>query len=240
MQTERGPVGDTGPTGCFRVLRGGVAGAFIACCLLVLSTAVDKVGVGPGVGILTPEAIHMRFLSVSLLPAALFGFVAGAAVVAGKLTGDGMPRLAGGKPAPDISGIDFRGEALNLSDYRGKVVGLVFWDSWSGPCMREVPHLRKLTERLKDKPFALLGINCNVDKQVAVKAMETERITWPNWHDGGFGSGPIVRRYHIRRYPAVIVLDDNGIVRCKRALGSKLDQAVDELIEDLERKNARK
>jgi thiol-disulfide isomerase/thioredoxin len=149
-------------------------------------------------------------------------------------------QAARGKPAPDISGIDFRGEALNLSDYRGKVVGLVFWDSWSGPCMREVPHLRKLTERLKDKPFALLGINCNVDKQVAVKAMETERITWPNWHDGGFGSGPIVRRYHIRRYPAVIVLDDNGIVRCKQALGSKLDQAVDKLIEDLERKNARK
>jgi hypothetical protein len=38
----------------------------------------------------------------------------------------------------------------------------------------------------------------------------------------------------------VIVLDDNGIVRCKQALGSKLDQAVDKLIEDLERKNARK
>ena len=100
MQTERGPVGDNGPTGCFRVLRGGVAGAFIACCLLVLSTAVDKVGVGPGVGFLTPEALRMRFLLVSLLPVALFGFVAGAAVVAEKLTGDGMPRLAGASRRP--------------------------------------------------------------------------------------------------------------------------------------------
>jgi thiol-disulfide isomerase/thioredoxin len=238
MQAERGPVGHTGPTGCFRVLRGGVAGAFIACCLLLLLSAFVKPS--GRTGVIFPSFGGDFLLMVGLLPAALFGFVAGAAVVVTKLTGDGMPRLAGGKPAPDISGIDFRGEALNLSDYRGKVVGLVFWDSWSGPCMREVPHLRKLTERLKDKPFALLGINCNVDKQVAVKAMETERITWPNWHDGGFGSGPIVRRYHIRRYPAVIVLDDNGIVRCKQALGSKLDQAVDKLIEDLERKNARK
>ncbi len=59
MQTERGPVGHTGPTGCFRVLRGGVAGAFIACCLLVLSSAVDKVGVGPGVGFLPSEALLM-------------------------------------------------------------------------------------------------------------------------------------------------------------------------------------
>ena len=37
---------------------------------------------------------------VGLLPAALFGCVAGAAVVVTKLAGDGMPRLAGGKPAP--------------------------------------------------------------------------------------------------------------------------------------------
>ena len=185
MQTERGAVGHTGPTGCFRVLRGGVAGAFTACGLLLLLSAFEKPS-GP-TGVIFPSFGRDFLLMVGLLPAALFGFVAGAAVVVTKLAGDGMPRLAGGKPAPDISGIDFRGEALNLSDYRGKVVVLVFWDSWSGPCMREVPHLRKLTERLKDKPFALLGINCNVDKQVAVKAMETERITWPSWHDGGFG-----------------------------------------------------
>ena len=37
----------------------------------------------------------------------------------------------------------------------------------------------------------------------------------------------------------MIVLDDNGIVRCKQA-SYQLDQAVDKLIEDLERKNARK
>ena len=41
MQTERGPVGHTGPTGCFRVLRGAAAGAFIACCLLWLLAAVE-------------------------------------------------------------------------------------------------------------------------------------------------------------------------------------------------------
>ncbi len=219
------------------VFQSGFMGAVVASLLWWLFVVLGASNQAPA-GAVFPSARGFAIVYTPLV--ARFGFVAGAAVAVTILTGDGMPGLHAGKPAPDISGIDFRGEALNLSDYRGKVVGLVFWDSWSGPCMREVPHLRKLTERLKDKPFALLGINCNVDKQVAVKAMETERITWPNWHDGGFGSGPIVRRYHIRRYPAVIVLDDNGIVRCKQALGSKLDQAVDKLIEDLERKNARK
>ena len=124
--------------------------------------------------------------------------------------GDGMSCLAAGKPAPDVSGIDFRGESLNPSHYRGTVVGLVFWDSWSDRCVREVPHLRTWNERLEDKPFALLGVNCTVDKQAAAI------------------------------HPAVIVLDRNGIVRCKQAVGSQLDQAVNRLIENLERNWLRK
>ena len=35
-----------------------------------------------------------------------------------------------GQVAPDIQGKDLRGEALKLSDYRGKVVLLDFWGHW--------------------------------------------------------------------------------------------------------------
>jgi hypothetical protein len=39
---------------------------------------------------------------------------------------DAMLNLAVGKPAPEIEGVDFDGKPLKLSDYRGKVVMLVF------------------------------------------------------------------------------------------------------------------
>ena len=102
---------------------------------------------------------------------------------------------------PRLTGVDFDGKPLKLSDYRGKVVVLVFWGTWCGPCMREVPHERELAERLKDKPFAVLGVNCDDDKQAAVSAIKSERISWPNWHDGAPGEGPIAKRYHIRELP---------------------------------------
>ena len=38
-----------------------------------------------------------------------------------------LRRLTLGKPAPEIEGEDLDGQPLRLSDYRGKVVVLVFW-----------------------------------------------------------------------------------------------------------------
>ncbi len=143
---------------------------------------------------------------------------------------DEMQNLVEGKPAPEIDGVDFAGKGLKLSDYRGKVVVLVFWGTWCGPCMREVPHERELAERLKDKPFAVLGVNCDEDKQAAVNAIKSERITWPNWHDGAPGEGPITKLYHIRGYPTVFVIDGQGIIRYKQMAGAGLDKAVDELL----------
>jgi thiol-disulfide isomerase/thioredoxin len=146
---------------------------------------------------------------------------------------DDMRNLAVGKPAPEIDGVDFDGKPLKLSDYRGKVVALVFWGTWCGPCMREVPHERALVERLKGKPFALLGINCDEDAETARKVMASEGITWPNWHDGAPDEGPIARRYHVQGYPTIVVLDAKGIIRSKNAIGGSLDKLVDVLLEEL-------
>ena len=151
---------------------------------------------------------------------------------------DDMHNLVAGKPAPEIDGVDFNGKPLKLSDYRGKIVVLAFWGSWCGPCMREVPHQRELAERLKDKPFALLGVDCDEDKAAALTAMKSAGITWPNWHDGATGKGQISKRYHIRIHPTIYVIDRQGNIRQKCAIGSGLDLAVDELIKELDAKHA--
>ena len=111
---------------------------------------------------------------------------------------------------------------------------LVFWGTWCGPCMKEIPHERALAERHKGKPFALLGVNCDDDKQAAVAAIKSEQITWPNWHDGAPGDGPIAKRYHIRGYPSVFVIDGEGIIRQTQTymLGDVLDKAVDDLLKE--------
>jgi RNA polymerase sigma factor (sigma-70 family) len=153
---------------------------------------------------------------------------------------DEMHNIVVGKAAPEIDGVDSEGKPLKLSDHRGKVVVLVFWGSWCGPCMRQVPHERELVERLKGKPFALLGVNCREDKAVAIKTMKDERMTWPNWIEGDDSDGPIVSRYHVRSYPTVFVLDAKGIIRAKGPQGAYLDKLVDDLLKEIPAKDARK
>jgi thiol-disulfide isomerase/thioredoxin len=148
---------------------------------------------------------------------------------------DEMYNLVVGKPAPEIEGATVDGKAMKLSDYRGKVVVVVFWGSWCGPCMRQVPHERELVKRLKDKPFALLGVDCDESKQDAIDAIKENAMAWPSWYDGAPGAGPIVGRYHVRGYPRMFVLDGRGIIRHNGLLeGGALDSAVDSLLREFE------
>lgn len=147
-----------------------------------------------------------------------------------------MHNVIVGKPAPEIDGVDFDGNPLKLSDYRGKVVALVFWGTWCGPCMREVPNERELVEKYKGRPFAMLGVDCNDPKSKAAKVMESERITWPNWHDGEDSGSPIANLYHVSGFPTVFVIDAEGQIRSTRTQGESLDKLVEQLVNEAEGK----
>jgi hypothetical protein len=60
-----------------------------------------------------------------------------------------------------------------------------------------------------------------------------ERITWPNWFDDNVGTGPIAKRYRIRGYPSVIVLDAKGVIRIRALSSVGLDAAVDMLLTEM-------
>ena len=123
------------------------------------------------------------------------------------------------------------GKPLKLSDYRGKVVILVFWASWCGPCMEQVPHEVALAQRFAGRPFTILGVNMDRNVAAAQKAIADEGIPWPNWCDMIANKpGPIMTRYHIQSIPAVYVLDGKGIIRFRDIHGEALDRCAEALL----------
>jgi peroxiredoxin len=142
-----------------------------------------------------------------------------------------LPNLRLGRPAPAISGKDLDGNTLTLEDYRGKVVVVVFWGSWCGPCMAKVPHERELWARLQGKPFALIGVSCGDTLELAQETAKKHQMSWPSWWDGDeTRSGPIQTDYDIQHWPSVFVIDAEGIIRAIDVHGPDLDASVDEAL----------
>ena len=96
------------------------------------------------------------------------------------------------------------------------------------------PHERSLVKRLAGKPFALLGVNSDSDREALKEVIKRENITWRSWWDGGSTRGPIATKYQVRAWPTIYVIDHKGIIRYKNVRGEALDKAVDTLLKELE------
>jgi peroxiredoxin len=146
-----------------------------------------------------------------------------------------LRQLRVGNAAPEIEGADVDGKRFKLSDFRGKIVAIVFTGDWCGPCRAEYPHERQLVTRLRDKPFALLGVNTDADKETLRTLISSGKVTWKCWWDSAM-DGPICKAWNVQGFPSAVVLDANGVIRHSAVglRGESLDKAVDGLLKELE------
>jgi hypothetical protein len=88
-------------------------------------------------------------------------------------------------------------------------------------------------KRLAGRPFALVGVNSDEDRDELKKVLQREKITWRSWWDGGSTTGPIASKWNIRGWPTVYVLDARGVIRYKDVREESLDRAVDALLQEM-------
>lgn len=61
------------------------------------------------------------------------------------------------------------GEQLTLSQFEGKIVLLNLWASWCSPCVRELPALDRMQQRLGDEDFVVVAVSLDSDHDLARK-----------------------------------------------------------------------
>ncbi len=101
------------------------------------------------------------------------------------------------------------------------------------------PHERSLVKKMADKPFALIGVNSDVDLAELKKVLQKEEITWRSFWNGKQGTGgPISAEWNVQAWPTLYVIDHKGMIRHKW-LGSPgdevLDKAIEKLVEEAEK-----
>ena len=91
------------------------------------------------------------------------------------------------------------------------------------------PHERSLVEKMKDKPFALLGVNSD-QKDGLAERLKKEKITWRSWAMGRGGGETASTDYKVQGWPTLFLIDKDGVIR-KRWVGAPDNKTLDKWIE---------
>ncbi|MBN2396348.1 MAG: TlpA family protein disulfide reductase [Candidatus Atribacteria bacterium] len=60
---------------------------------------------------------------------------------------------------------DLNDNLIKSENIKGKVIVLNFWSTNCGPCIKEIPHLNNLVEKMKDKNIVFIALASNDNKQ---------------------------------------------------------------------------
>ena len=135
-------------------------------------------------------------------------------------------RLSKGRIAPDLSGQDVAGRPLKLSDFKGKVVALMFWGTWNENSARVLEVTRSLKEKHAGRPFEVVGVNA--DPVATLRELVANgAVTWPNFADP---ERALAKHYRLTAWPVVFVLDRQRAIRYIGAPGSFVDLTVEAIL----------
>jgi peroxiredoxin len=140
----------------------------------------------------------------------------------GLKVGQQAPELAATKGDGTTTQLtDLEGNPIRLADLRGKAVWLNFFTTWCPPCQAEVPILRDVSERYRDRGLELVAISVQETSPADVAAYADR---YQLGYTIGFdGSGDIFRAYKAYGLPTQLFIDENGIIAS--IVGAPLDEA---------------
>jgi len=121
-------------------------------------------------------------------------------------------------PAPDFTLPNLAGATETLSALSGRLVVLNFWATWCGPCVKEMPTLEHLQDKLGDRGLSVLAVSLDTGDPKGV-ADFAKGYGWrlPILLDP---MAQVADAYAIRVMPTTYVIGPDGNIR-GRAFGAK-------------------
>jgi len=117
----------------------------------------------------------LRGLALILIVAGLYFVTRHLAVFPGT-RGKG---IAGQSQAPDFSLPDLTGQKLDLPSYRGKVVLLDFWATWSDRCRDEIPHFVELQNKYGGQGLQIIGVSMDDGPEPVLEFYQRFKMNYP-------------------------------------------------------------
>ncbi|MEN3333985.1 MAG: hypothetical protein V7641_3350 [Blastocatellia bacterium] len=129
-------------------------------------------------------------------------------------------------PVPDFKALRLDKQEIRFADFKGKVAVLIFWATWCGPCVAEMPHFQEAVRKYAaNQAVIFLAISIDERKLAVRPFIERNRYHLPVAYDinGEAALG-------INAVPSLIIIDRQGRVAFRESgFGSEADHYVERL-----------
>lgn len=135
-----------------------------------------------------------------------------------------------GNDAPEIILPMPNDKELALSSLKGKVVLIDFWASWCGPCRKEMPNVKRIYEKYKDKGFEIYGVSLDKDRDAWLEAISKDKQTWPQVSDLKYWQSEGAQTYAVQSIPFTVLVSKEGKILATGLRGAELETKLAEIL----------
>ena len=116
-----------------------------------------------------------------------------------------------GKPI-QLQGKDITGRAIDLAQYRKKLVLVHYWATWCEPCKAELTTLKELQAKYGSQGFDLIGISLDTNAEELANFLKQNRLPWAQIVEPGGLDGRLANELGVLTLPTMILVDEQGKV----------------------------
>lgn len=117
------------------------------------------------------------------------------------------------------------GKTFKIQDFVGKTVLVDVWATWCGPCVREIPNMRKAYDAFHDAGFEIIGLSVDNDLDKLKSFQEKESLPWIVATQNGMGdeTESFSARYGVTGIPTMFLVGADGKVITVNARGRLIE-----------------
>ena len=141
-------------------------------------------------------------------------------------------KTAVGAKFTDIAMKSIDGKEMKVSDYvsKNKLTLIDFWASWCGPCMAEMPVVKKAYDQFHAKGFEVVGISLDENADAWKAAVERLKLPWPQMSDLKGWQSEGAQLYNVKAIPTNALVQNDGTIIAKDLRGDSLIVKLGELL----------
>ncbi|MCH8052639.1 MAG: carboxypeptidase regulatory-like domain-containing protein [Planctomycetes bacterium] len=136
-------------------------------------------------------------------------------------------------PCPPLELRTLAGIEIGPETIKNKIVLLDFWATWCGPCMAELPTLKRIRDDFgKRDDFLLVSLSSDFDKAALERTIKDKQLEWHHVYGPDSGGDELSTAFGVRAIPCTILVGKDGKIIAVGLIGKPLRQKLDELLGD--------